>query len=400
MVMGRGPTFAAYYGQIERLVWDRLNKESPEYLLQVDFDEYLDFLEGETRWEPLEWYEDLKTIEPFTEKVDRADTFDRRHYTKDVQRLRLRVPISSHPQRADYFKFGPSSLKLNGEPEWKFNGDVLVVEMDATEQDVKKAISNIRFWLGGRNKNIEEGNANLRNRIRVVWENRRKQLEEKYGQAQAVLEKLNIPLHQDPDAKAKPVEIKRRELRTVIERPKAQPARQEPALNREDVLALMDFIDQYVRQFEVAPETYVKMNEEKLRNLLVGMMNTNYPGSTTAETFSKLGKTDISMRVDSGHVLICECKFWRGAKAYAEALDQLFGYLTWRQNYGVLIHFCKLKDMTRAVSEAKRAMQEHPTFSRDSLHDQSDTRLVTRHSHPQDAEKSVEVYHLFVDLST
>ncbi|MFC1919805.1 hypothetical protein ACFLWX_03345, partial [Chloroflexota bacterium] len=109
---------------------------------------------------------------------------------------------------------------------------------------------------------------------------------------------------------------------------------------------LVDFIEKYTLQFEDAPETYQKMTEEELRNLLVGMMNTEFPGTTTAETFSKLGKTDIYLRVDSGHVLVCECKFWSGVKAYRRAMDQLFNYLTWHHNYGVLLHFCRLKDMT------------------------------------------------------
>jgi hypothetical protein len=141
------------------------------------------------------------------------------------------------------------------------------------------------------------------------------------------------------------------------------------------------------------------MDEEELRDLLVGMMNANYPGSTTGETFSKLGRTDISLRVDSGHVLICECKFWSGANAYRDAMDQLFKYLTWRQNYGVLIHFCKLKDMTTAVSEGKRAVTEHSSFTAGTLQEQSETRFTSRHAHPQDANKLVEILHLFVDLS-
>ena len=141
------------------------------------------------------------------------------------------------------------------------------------------------------------------------------------------------------------------------------------------------------------------MDEEELRDLLVGMMNANYPGSTTGETFNKLGKTDVSFLVDSGHVLICECKFWSGAKAYGDAIDQLFNYLTWRQNYGVLLHFCKLKDMTIAISEGKRSTAEHPSFALETLHAQSETSFSSRHSHPQDANKLVEVFHIFVDLS-
>jgi hypothetical protein len=213
-----------------------------------------------------------------------------------------------------------------------------------------------------------------------------------------VLEKLNIALYQDPNAKAKPVEIRPRILRTVVAKPAAK-AQEEPSLIRDDVLTLVDFIDQYARQFEVAPKTYARLDEEELRDLIVSMMNANYPGSTTAETFSKFGKTDIRLQVNKGNVLICECKIWEGPKAYGDAIDQLFGYLTWRQNYGVLLTFCKRKDMTGALTQAKAVSQRHGSFADGSLSEQSTSRFLTRHRHPQDAKKSVEVFHIFIDLS-
>ena len=242
----------------------------------------------------------------------------------------------------------------------------MILEVEATEVAVERGVEDVSFWLGNRNSDIEKGNNGLRNSIKGVWEVKRRQLEEGFGATDSVLAKLNIPLHQDPDARVKPIEIKERPLRTVIPKPGATTSA-EPNLNHEDVKGLVDFIDQYARQFEVAPKSYDRMDEENLRDLLVGMMNANFPGSTTGETFSKLGKTNISFRVDSGHVLICECKFWTGAAAYAVALDQLFGYVTWRQNYGVLINFSKLKGMTRAVSEATRTSSEHPSFTAGSL---------------------------------
>lgn len=165
------------------------------------------------------------------------------------------------------------------------------------------------------------------------------------------------------------------------------------------MIALVDFIDQYARQFEVSPRTYSQMDEEELRDLIVGMMNANYPGQATAETFNKLGKTDIRLQVDEGNVLVCECKWWGGGKAYGEALEQLFRYLTWRQTYGVLIFFCQLKDMSGAVAEAKRVTQAQPSFTAGSLTTQSESRFSARHRHPQDARRSVEVFHILVDLS-
>ena len=393
-----GPTFQMYYLEIERRTWAVVNQERPDYLLQVGFDEYLEYLVAEASWKRLDWHEDQMTIEPISVKRRLPDRYGGHAREVDTQLIRIRIPTSPHPRRDEYLRYGPSKTR-GSQPAWRFEGDVLVLEVEATEQAVQGAVEDVRFWLGNRNEEIEAGNAKLRDRIHAVWEMKRRQVEEQRGAMQVLIEKLNIPLHQDPSAKAKPVEIKPRHLRTVMEKPRELGARTEPALDREEVASLVDFIEQYLRQFEVAPETYSAMDEEKLRNLLVGMMNANYPGSTTAETFSKLGKTDISLRIDSGHVLVCECKFWSGAKAYGDALNQLFGYLTWRQNYGVLIGFCRLKDMSKAVFGAKKATSEHSAFAQGALHERSETRFISRHVHPQDTSKLVEIHHLFVDLT-
>ncbi|HEY4686224.1 MAG TPA: hypothetical protein VJB57_08820 [Dehalococcoidia bacterium] len=395
--MRDGPSFQVYYALIDRHMSQYLDKQDAAYLLSVDKDDYLDFLVQEASWEPLEWDETGMTVEPFKAKVEQSNAFGDR-FVVDVERLRLRIPVSPHSQREKYFEFMPSTIRLQREPDYRFEGNVLILEADATERAVQEVLEMIRFWLGNRNEDIEKGNATLKGRIRPIWEARRKRLEESAGNTQSLLQKLNIPLHQDPNARAKPVEIKRRQLRTVVERPKA-PAPATPALDRDEVHALVQFIEDYTRQFETAPTRYVQLGEEGMRDLLVGMLNANYPGSATAETFSKLGKTDISFRVNEGHVLVCECKLWGGAKAYGEAIDQLFRYVTWRQNYGVLIHFCTRKDMGQALTEAKRSTSEHPSFTTGSLHDVTETRFVSRHAHPQDSSKSIEVHHLFVDLS-
>jgi len=394
-----GPTFQSYYLQVDRLVGNLLAKEPRDYLLNVDPEAYLEHLVEEIAWQPLEWDESQRTIEPFIVKRERPGDFGR-SYVFDEDGFRLRIPISAHPQRNDYFKFGPSTTWAGrAEPKWKFEGNVLILEVEATAEAVERGLEAVRFWLSGRNRDIEAGNQQLRSRIQAVWERRRRQIEEQAAAVQATVQRLNIPLHQDPNATVKPVEVKPRQIRTVVGRPKAT-ARAEPTLDRADVSALVDFIDQYARQFELTPRPYASMDEEALRDLLIGMMNANYPGSSTGETFSKLGKADITLRIDTGHVLICECKFWSGAKAYGEALKQLFGYLTWRQNYGVLITFCKLRDMTQAVANARSAVSQDSSYAPNSLHDESDSRFVSRHSHPQDTGKAVEIHHLFFDLST
>ena len=394
--MWSGPTFQSYYLHIPQEARARIDKEDPSFLLSVDFEEYLDYLESEFKWDTQDWDIGQITVEPYVSTEPRLGRGGRQINTEE-HRFRLRVPLGPHPQRHGYFVYGPSTTR-GSQPKFGFDGDTLILDVEATEEAVQRGKEDVNFWLGNRNKDIEEGNKKLRAQIRGVWEIKRQQIEEGFGATDEVLKKLNLPLHQDPDAKAKPVEIKRRQLRTVLEKP-SRSAQSEQNLSREDVIGLVDFVDQYVRQFETSPKAYSDRGEEHLRDILVGMINANYPGSTTGETFSKLGKTDISFRVDSGHVLVCECKFWTGAQAYGEAIDQLFGYLTWRQNYGVLIHFSKLKELTRAISEASRAISEHETYSAGSVSSHGETRLTSRHVHPQDPEKTVEIFHLFVDLS-
>lgn len=396
--MWNGPTFQTYYSQIDALVRKMLDEESPEYLAQVDFNDYLEHLVRTLAWQRLEIDVGAMTAERITRRVTRRDDFSERTFNVDEPAIRLRFPCSAHPQRDEFLKYGPSTIWLSGEPKWRFESGALVYDVDATEQAIQKAKEAVEFWIGGRNRDIETGNSQLGERARVVWKERRDRLVAHRGEADALLNRLNIPLHQDPEAAHKPVTMARREIRTAIAKPSAPPSNV-PALDHEDVVELIDFVEAYARQFEVTPRVYAGLQEEELRDLLLGMINANYPGTASGETFSKLGKTDIHLRVASGEVLIFECKFWTGAKAYEAAITQLFGYLTWRQNYGVLVHFCKLKDMTKAVNEAQARIGANSTCSEGSLRHVSSTRFVSRHAHPQDADKLVEIHHLFFDLS-
>ena len=196
--MQAGPTFQTYYNHIGQIIRANLDKENSDYLLEVDFDEYLEYLIADARWEPLEWDETQVTVEPFSVKVQLRDEWRRGGtFQAEEQWLRFRIPISSHPQLTYYFKHSSSTFR-GDEPDWKFEPGILIYEVRATEQAVNKGIEPVQFSLGNRNRDIEEGNKQLHSRIRPVWEAQRKQLEEQHGITQAFLQKLNIPLHQDP----------------------------------------------------------------------------------------------------------------------------------------------------------------------------------------------------------
>ncbi len=65
----------------------------------------------------------------------------------------------------------------------------------------------------------------------------------------------------------------------------------------------------------------------------------------------------------------------------------------------MLIVFCKLKDMTRAIASAKEAAEASASYIPGTLRALSQSRFATRHRHPQDTDRTVEIHHLFFDLS-
>jgi hypothetical protein len=93
---------------------------------------------------------------------------------------------------------------------------------------------------------------------------------------------------------------------------------------------ILSLVESMGRAMERTPAVYRTHEEEQLRDQLLTMLNTRYQGQATGETFNAAGKTDILVRVDDRNVFIGECKWWGGPKAFAEAMQQLYGYSTWR----------------------------------------------------------------------
>jgi hypothetical protein len=95
---------------------------------------------------------------------------------------------------------------MSGEPEWKFEGNTLVVESGAEKAAVTGTLEEVRFWIGGRNNDIGAGNATLRQRVEALWRVRRAALEKHGDTLRALTDRLKIPLRQSPDA-PKPIAI-------------------------------------------------------------------------------------------------------------------------------------------------------------------------------------------------
>jgi hypothetical protein len=94
-------------------------------------------------------------------------------------------------------------------------------------------------------------------------------------------------------------------------------------------------------------------------------LNAVFEGKATGETFRKYGKTDIRIEEESRSAFVGECKLWGGEKVLLDALDQLLGYLTWRDCKAALVLFNKDVAGFSGVQETiASALAKHRGFLR------------------------------------
>lgn len=131
----------------------------------------------------------------------------------------------------------------------------------------------------------------------------------------------------------------------------------------EDVLKTIRAIG---RSMERTPSTFAKLGEEDLRSVFLAALNAQFEGAATGETFNASGKTDILIRYQDRNVFVGECKIWKGPSGVPKALDQLLGYLVWRDGHAALLLFVKAKGISDILTEIAVLVRAHPNYLQDA----------------------------------
>jgi hypothetical protein len=165
--------------------------------------------------------------------------------------------------------------------------------------------------------------AEVRNQVSVRKQELFKQL--------SVVESLNIPIRRR-EGESQTYALPTVKRKPQIERPKASttPYKPEPALPLAEYDHILEIVQNMAMMLERSPSTFAKLDEEEIRDHFLVQLNGAYEGKASGETFNQYGKTDILIRDNGQNVFIAECKFWGGAKAFKETIDQLLGYTSWR----------------------------------------------------------------------
>ena len=188
---------------------------------------------------------------------------------------------------------------------------------------------------------------------------------EKLLKDQGLVASLGIPIRQRKNTSTTyTTPIVRKPI--TIPKPKASSTtfKPEPELEKKIYEEIISTLKNMTIVMERSPSAFVKMGEEDLRTHFLVQLNGQYEGQASGETFNFQGKTDILIRVDGKNIFIAECKFWTGPKGLHETIDQVLGYLSWRDTKVAILLFNRNKDFSSVLSQIPDTVKSHSNYKK------------------------------------
>lgn len=176
---------------------------------------------------------------------------------------------------------------------------------------------------------------------------------------------LGIPVKRREDAPTTyAIPTARKKAIPALPPASAAPFTPEPAWAMEQYEQALKIMQDMTLVMERSPDAFKTMDEEALRQHFLVQLNGQFEGKAMGETFNMSGKTDILLREGERNVFIAECKFWKGPKAFGEAIDQLLSYATWRDGKTVILVFNRGTEMTTVRTGVDASAKAHSNFKR------------------------------------
>lgn len=122
------------------------------------------------------------------------------------------------------------------------------------------------------------------------------------------------------------------------------------------------------RKMESHPPAYAGKGETAIRDHLITVLAGHFE-HVCGERFNVKGKTDIFIEEKKESVLIAECKIWRGPRSYLDAIDQLMGYIRWRDARAAIILFATTNEIGPVLKHIQSATPTHHAFVKEDVSD-------------------------------
>lgn len=404
-------TFDQYYSELFDQLKFKIASESDDYIISQPTEDLVKYYSSQFL-NPVEFDKDSeetldhrKSIETiYANQRDPAYRYDG-DLKVESEKIIVTVPLVPNRDINQILILRTNSISLSVKPEFKIKGNQIIIEIEIkgygvnlNNDDISKRIITTKNYVinyfHSKNAEINIENIKLANSLTQFINQRKEKLDADKKRINDLINLVKIPLVRKDDELIKKIQI---DKQPFVKRLKPKTKEEDYQLDREKVLDIIKLIDNQCLQFEKTPKTYDKFDEPNLRDLILANLNSIFEGQATGETFNNKGKTDIYLNIDKGNILVSECKFYGGEKLYHKTIEQLLGYLTWRQNYGIMISFCKLKNFSKIIEEAEAIIKKHSSFE-SNFRVLSKTHFISKHTLPTDEYKYVEIHHLYYNL--
>ena len=387
-----------YYREAHQKIRTEVDSLGAQELEGTTTEEWVDHFMATYTLAPIELKETPPILSQRTEKSYRDSGFTilgRHEVERDIAVIAL--PIEANERINLIVTMRGATWKHFIGSGWNYVDGCLVVETDPTPQAATAAIETIKENVHHLNMGLEQGNTQLPAFVREVVDRRIEAVGARSLAFQNLAETLGAELRLNP-----------RTERTLAQTPKVrrsieqlrrpEPKRVEiPRLQPEEFETILNVIESQGVTFERTPGAVSKLDEEEIRDFILGSLNGAFDLGATGEAFSKRGKTDIHLVVPGGSVFIAECKIWGGQKIVGEAVQQILGYLTWRDAYGVVLMFsrnARFSGVRENIPEAIKAVES----LRGEVHEVDPHHWSARHIFPNDEHQTVEMHYLVYDV--
>lgn len=338
-----------YFASITEKIKNEIDKMSDEEISTCDFEEWIVYLYKKYYISPMILFEESteQTISETTVKrynqFYRGSPYEQEYFLIDGIRITYKIPFDGD---SNLFYLKPSSFIFTRfnvekiEPPYQDECGKINIAFEYPKKELhdkaeqmqeyvhnqfENEFRNYRTMISNVNNEVATFNNSLKSYAAKCLDERKN----KASSFALISKMLEIPLPQSKNApNSKPICLQRIK-RTPSEKPSQKPIPNEYYISDKDYENINNIIMMNGTAMEKTARTYYRNNEEELRDHLLATLNTHYENAT-GETFRKIGKTDINIEFENKAAFIGECKIWHGEKLFADAVQQVLNYSTWK----------------------------------------------------------------------
>jgi hypothetical protein len=370
-----GDTFATFDNLVKNVIGE-INGLDNEYLLKASPSELDQYFVERVLIKPLVLHADERYIRNQTGvHIDvshdfRIAVFPGERAVVKGTRVDIAIPFEGDPM---LWRIRASTSSMSGYPEMEIRDSEVVfavsfpddsAEPDRLRADIESLTKSLVEAVACLRRDVDNHNNTAPNKIRAALARKTELAQAAVGAVSA----LGIPMKKRNTEPTFTIPAKRRE--SPAKRPKVATGKYEPepVLDEKEYQHILEVLKSMSLVIERNPSSFASLDEEAIRDHFLLQLNGHYEGGATGETFNASGKTDILIRAENRNVFVAECKFWRGPKGFDEAIDQLLGYLTWRDSKCALLIFNKTKDSGAVRQKMREVMEFRPEHRKTVFH--------------------------------